>query len=325
MISIPPLAANAEESSPPPAPAQPKAITLPLPSEPEGPSQSSMAALLEEAASEPLPPVRCPACGQLLPAETVICVNCGYNLRTRQKLSTTIERPPTESESGKRLKSVAGAAGSYALGVTLCLAGILLGMVIWFAIAVFTHHEFVLIAWGVGILAGLGMRLGYRKEDDLAGITAALLCLAAIVGLKWAIFSTIVMPTIERVGKLVEAAANAPPNATRTVLRGEMAAGSPGQAVINVGGPDSDTSLAGAPPGSGDSDAENASQGNLIRGPLPEEVDPDAVEFFSDLAQSRLKSKSALFFVTMIGPWGIVAILAAFFSAYKVGSGTPLR
>jgi uncharacterized membrane protein YdbT with pleckstrin-like domain len=51
------------------------------------------------------------------------------------------------------------------------------------------------------------------------------------------------------------------------------------------------------------------------------EMDAETAMELQEFAELNQKSTSALFFVTMIGPWGIVFILLAFFTAYRVGTG----
>jgi hypothetical protein len=51
-----------------------------------------------------------------------------------------------------------------------------------------------LIAWGLGITAGVGMQLGYGRNDDFAGILAALFSLGGILLAKWLIFINLVGP-----------------------------------------------------------------------------------------------------------------------------------
>lgn len=156
-----------------------------------------MADLLDEAAAEPLPPTRCPSCGQMLPAGTVVCVNCGYNLRTGQRMKTVIERPQ-ENKAAEGLKAAAGFAGSFLKGVVVCSLFTLVGTAVWIGIAIGIHLEIGWVAWGIGILAGLGMRFGYGKEDDVAGITAAFISVLGIVAAKWIIFLSL-LPLIREI------------------------------------------------------------------------------------------------------------------------------
>ena len=74
--------------------------------------------------------------------------------------------------------------GSFLRGLIMSIVGALIGALLWYGVVIATDYELGLIAWGVGILAGLGMLLGYRETDDLGGITAAFVALAAIFAAK---------------------------------------------------------------------------------------------------------------------------------------------
>lgn len=187
----------------PAKPAAPSAVTAtplrqvpmaqPL-ANPMPPNSSLMADLLDEAAGEPLPPARCADCGNVLPAGTVICVNCGYNLRTGQKMQTVVEQPPEESKEAEEPTASDGFAGSFLLGCVASFFGALLGMGIWVAVLVATNYEFDfdLIFWGVGALAGAGMQVGYRRHGDLAGTTAAMIALVVILGTEFALLKVLI-------------------------------------------------------------------------------------------------------------------------------------
>lgn len=229
------------------APLRPTPVAQPRAAVPEArvgavpPTSSLMADLLDEAAGEPLPPVRCNSCGRTLPAGTAVCITCGYNLRTGQKMQTVVERPK-ENKAAEGVKAAAGFAGSFLKGVLACSLATLLGGGVWVAIAMGIGLEIGWLAWGIGALAGVAMRLGYGKEDDVAGITAAFISVLGILGAKWIIFQSFL-------GMIRE--------------------------VLNQTG-------------------------------IPGE---------------DLPSTSTLFFTTMMGWRGIVFLLLAFFTAYKVGSG----
>jgi hypothetical protein len=68
------------------------------------------------------------------------------------------------------------------------LIGGLIGAAIWAGVTLATNYEVGWIAWGVGILTGLGVRLaaGDQNEGFVPGITAAVLALLSIVAGKYA-------------------------------------------------------------------------------------------------------------------------------------------
>jgi hypothetical protein len=66
------------------------------------------------------------------------------------------------------------------------LAAGVVGAGIWAGIAYATQHEIGWIAWGVGLLVGLGVRLTAGEEDGPApGVTAAIIAILAIVAGKY--------------------------------------------------------------------------------------------------------------------------------------------
>ncbi len=65
------------------------------------------------------------------------------------------------------------------------LAGGLAGALIWVLVGYFTGYEVGYIAWGVGFLAGMGLRYFASKagleENAVQGVTAAVIAIACIV------------------------------------------------------------------------------------------------------------------------------------------------
>jgi len=62
------------------------------------------------------------------------------------------------------------------------------GAAAWCAVSVTTGYEIGILAWGVGLLAGLGAMIATPRDERsvLTGAAAAIVGLAAIVGGKWA-------------------------------------------------------------------------------------------------------------------------------------------
>jgi hypothetical protein len=78
---------------PPPPPASAKPAPPSVPPKPTVPGAESKATGRA-----------CPGCAKPLPEKAVICVNCGFNLKTGKKLSTVFEAPKSESEPEKPAK-----------------------------------------------------------------------------------------------------------------------------------------------------------------------------------------------------------------------------
>ncbi len=124
----------------------------------------------------------CPECGRAITEGTVICIGCGYNLKSGKRLSVKVERAKKVRE-----KSAAEEIGSSTL---FCLLGAAIGGAvgagIWAGVASTTGYEVGWIAWGVGGLTGAGCSLGARKyAGAMSGIVAAATSLAAIAAGKY--------------------------------------------------------------------------------------------------------------------------------------------
>lgn len=138
--------------------------------------------------------VPCPSCAAGVSATATVCTACGYNLKTGKKA-----RAASTKEGSKVLGAagaVAKAGGRFALGCGLSAAGALVGAGIWFGVAYATHYEIGWIAWGVGVLAGLGMLFGYGKPDVLGGLVAAGMAIGAIMLGKLLLFHSIFGPML---------------------------------------------------------------------------------------------------------------------------------
>lgn len=187
--------------------AVPPTPSVPAKPKPAAPPSSGLADLLDEAE---LPRVsssgpKCPACGLPVAANAVLCVQCGYDSRTGTRLAASKPAAATDSaadETGKakkkkKSKRASAAAASYLRGCICCAVGVVIGAAIWYGVAMATGYEVGWIAWGMGALAGLGMQLGYGKDDDLSGITAALMAVLGIFLAKWLIFVNVLLPIFE--------------------------------------------------------------------------------------------------------------------------------
>jgi hypothetical protein len=158
-------------------------------SPPHGQTGSSATGTAGEKGTVPDAGTRCPSCGASFQAGAVLCIQCGYDLRSGKKLE--VSSHADDPEPARAVSQAARSVGSYLLGCILSLAGVLIGAVVWYVVALMVGVELGWIAWGLGFLGGLGMLLGSRKENDLAGITAAFISIVGIFAAKWLIFATI--------------------------------------------------------------------------------------------------------------------------------------
>ncbi len=171
-------------------------------SRPSGEAGASAAGVSGAGAVAASPQRKCPSCGEPLSAEAVLCVGCGYDLRIGKKRAvSSVPASPgdtaeEEPEPESTLSKAAASAKSYLLGCVLSLVGALIGAGIWYGVAMLTEHEWGIIVWGVGILAGLGMVVGGGRENDMSGITAAFIAIVGIIAAKWLIFANVLLPIV---------------------------------------------------------------------------------------------------------------------------------
>jgi hypothetical protein len=142
--------------------------------------------LVDEASAAPVPSLEssCPKCGASMPDHVVLCISCGYDSRSGKVLKTKRRKEADPSAVGEAAKT----AGRFIIGVVLSSAGALIGSVIWCVVAFATLREIGWIAWGLGFLAGLGMKIGYGEESDTAGFASAGISIAGILAAKAVIF-----------------------------------------------------------------------------------------------------------------------------------------
>ena len=67
------------------------------------------------------------------------------------------------------------------------VVGAVIGAAVWAAVAYFAHYEIGIIAWGIGLLAGVGVAAGAKDDTSAAtGVMAACIALAGVAGGKYA-------------------------------------------------------------------------------------------------------------------------------------------
>ena len=328
-------------------------VTVPVPAAPElkplgalgsfldeeiGPSQPKRSPAPSPASGPAMP---CPSCSAPLPQSAALCVKCGYDVATGK---TRVTQRPDEAGKKKKKKREAGETSSMLLlgrGIALSGLGALLGAVVWALVAVATHREIGWIAWAVGAAAGGGMSLGYDDKSDgtVPGILAAFIALGGIVLGKVFILVWVLYPLLT--GNLEEFAFQ------REAVAGNMATQALEQRGID---PDSDeiafqqeydkslkslaavsdeeierrfTAMADQAEAEGEQAAvepEVAGQGEMQAVVTVEDQPP--VVLGPEPVEADEPSLIGLFFSTMFGPMDALFILFAFFTAYKVGSGS---
>ncbi len=73
------------------------------------------------------------------------------------------------------------------------LIGAAIGAAVWAAMSYYAHYELGLIAWGIGVLAGVGVRVGAGEHlNGLTGLLAVVIALVGIIAGKWGAVSLVV-------------------------------------------------------------------------------------------------------------------------------------
>jgi hypothetical protein len=283
--------------------------------------------------------IPCPGCGSALAATAKLCVRCGYDVAVGQKRAT--QRP--DATPKKKKSRAAGFAWNLGKGVAISSVGALLGAIVWAMIAIATNHEIGWVAWGIGAAAGGGMSVGYDENSDdglIPGVLAAFIALGGIVLGKIFIVVWVIYPLV--VGQPEDFAFK------RELLAGDMAA-----KAVKARNLDPDDQLAH----SQEYDKAMTSLASLSDEEIEERYTAYLGEFQAELERANAEDAVAaqaaaqapgqqqaamqmpdaggafdeaeenpsligLFFSAMFGPMDAVFILLAFFTAYKIGSGT---
>ena len=153
------------------------------------PSDLSDLLPIESAPAAPVGERRCPQCKVMMPAEAQICISCGYNAATGTTLKTSGGTPGKLAVTAKSL-------GTFALGTMFSGIGAAVGGLVWFLVAWYANLAVGYIAWGIGVLAGLGMMWGHRTPSTRAGVVAAGMSALGIIGAKLAIFIVIMYSVV---------------------------------------------------------------------------------------------------------------------------------
>ncbi len=144
----------------------------------------------------------CPGCGHRLAQRAVVCMGCGYDIRSGKQLRTSAAKERRErSES-----SIARAGGAMASSVMSalvvpmicgCVAG-MVGAAIWAGISYGTELQFGALAWGLGGLVGIGVNLGSRDTGGMFyGLIGAAIALLAVLAGNFLTVSLLVAKYME--------------------------------------------------------------------------------------------------------------------------------
>lgn len=170
----------------------PKEIHEPSPSIPD----DGLDDLLDEIGIEPLDTQskdnnttrKCPMCKAEMNAQSVLCIECGYDWRMHRRRPTSRDETPESRSSILREKSLL-------LGFLYSVVGAAIGAAVWAAVAISIDYEIGWIAWGLGAFAGLGMATGNNDRDNLiAGLIASAVAVGGILAAKMFVLHWLSIP-----------------------------------------------------------------------------------------------------------------------------------
>jgi len=144
----------------------------------------------QSASVPPLPAAAaCSNCGAPIAANARVCTACGFDLKKGRLLTTAAS---SESVAKEKAVALAKSAGTFLLGSILSLVGALLGGGVWFLVAWYLNAEVGYVAWGIGLVAGVGMMIGCKEPSMKAGVVAAAMSAVGILAAKAAIFFAVI-------------------------------------------------------------------------------------------------------------------------------------
>ena len=281
-------------------------------------------------ASAPEGSARCPSCKATIAENAVLCVACGYNLKSGTKLSgAKLSKPKT-----MRKKTASSGGPSFLTllrGTIFSLIGAMLGAFVWVVVALFFGLSIGWIAWGLGALAGVGMSLGHEDDDGtVAGIIAGVCALFGLLAAKGVIFGIVMLPLLMtdfvESGAVWEVDENSDMEFVRAGLANHLM-------TEQLGGVDAIEEMDDETYVQLSEEALQQAE-DRVAAMSDEEVvvafNEQQQRVLSDLREmeDEYKKEAGIgdapgFFATMFGPIDGIFILLALATAFKIGSGSP--
>jgi len=136
----------------------------------------------------------CPNCGVVRTPGAVVCMRCGYNQQTGRVISTKAAQP--SAASGAAVAAASAASSFIAAPILWLIGGMIGGLIgagVWGGITFLTNTEFGLIAWGIGVLVGVGVAIGAKGNGNaLSGCLAVIIAFLAVGAGKYFAMSLLV-------------------------------------------------------------------------------------------------------------------------------------
>ncbi len=125
----------------------------------------------------------CPKCKAQMTKDAKVCLSCGFDP------AIVGNEPAKKSIATSKVGGLAKGASRFGIGCALSAGGALIGAGVWYFVLMSTGWEHGLIAWGVGLLAGLGMKIGYGQENMRGAMVAMAMALMGILVAKGMVYN----------------------------------------------------------------------------------------------------------------------------------------
>ena len=127
----------------------------------------------------------CPKCKSQMTKDARVCLTCGHDP------SIIGSAPAGKQPKAGKVGQLAVGTGRFGIGCALSAGGALLAAGLWYVVAIKTGFEIGYIAWGVGVLAGLGMKFGYGQENMRGAMAAMVMAAFGIFAAKGMIYKNL--------------------------------------------------------------------------------------------------------------------------------------
>lgn len=151
------------------------------------------------APSAPAAATACPSCRTNMPGDAIACPACGHNILTGQKTPKSKGKSEGSGSGAGALSGVASKGLSILVGKNPLvwafggMVGGAIGAGIWAGLALTLNLEVGYVAWGVGILSGIGVAICARDNAGMiSGSIAVIIALASIAAGKYLAVSMLV-------------------------------------------------------------------------------------------------------------------------------------